>query len=74
MENLLEETLVEGTLMDRFCFKRFLFFVEREHPTENLVKSILCSHSVKNKKVNFKKVFHGILDGNPLPYMLIIYL
>ena len=32
------KTLVEGTLVDRFYFKRFLFFVEREHPTENLVK------------------------------------
>jgi hypothetical protein len=35
---LVEGTLVEGTLVDRLSFKRFLFFVEREHPTENLVK------------------------------------
>lgn len=36
---------------------RILF--EREHPTEILVKIILCSHSVKNKKVNQKYLMEG---------------
>jgi hypothetical protein len=47
--------------MEKFLGRNFLgrnfsgqIFVEREHPTENHVKSILCSHSVKNKKEKSK--------------------
>ena len=40
----------------RILFEMIFVFVEREHPTEILVKSILCSHSVKNKKKKTKSL------------------
>jgi hypothetical protein len=43
-------------LLGRILFEMIFVFVEREHPTENHVKSILCSHSMKNKKEKSKSL------------------